>query len=84
MLIKKTLNTIFKLFIASLHPPHKVYIHMVESFLFLLVFRNSSIYVIPNHAEYFNMCYLFLKMNITFSLTFKLRDELKEKFNYNG
>lgn len=57
----KTLNTILKLFATSPFPlKNKIYIHMVASFVFLLGWRDSSLYAIPNHAEHFNMFYLFL------------------------
>lgn len=60
-LIRKTLNTILKLFYTSPFPlKNKIYIHMVASFVFIFGWRNSSLYVIPNHAEHFNMFYLFL------------------------
>lgn len=60
-LIRKTLKTILKLFATSPFPlRNKIYIHTVASFVFLLGWRNSSLCVIPNHAEHFNMFYLFL------------------------
>ena len=60
-LIRKTLNTILKWFATSPFPlKNKIYIHMVASFVFLLGWRNSSLYIIPNHAEHFNLFYLFL------------------------
>lgn len=71
-LIRKTLRNILK-WCITLSLKMKMYIHVVgDLLLFYVGLQEFKFLRNPHHAKHFNVCYVSLKINTTFGLTFAI------------